>query len=213
MKKKIFICVAAVVMSMFFAALSLTGCDNPWLGAKPGSGGGGGGAGVYAVGETGPGGGIIFYYSEAGFTVTGLGTCHYLEAAPNNQATVTWSSGSFDNFVDVTGAAGTAIGTGKANTAAIVAALPGDTAANNAAKAAVAYTGGGKSDWFLPSIDELNAMYEAKIHLGITSGTFWSSSQSEDSGGAQTQNFGDGSQTNIGKDFVGGRNVRAIRAF
>ena len=43
----------------------------------------------YAVGDTGPGGGIIFYVSIAGFTVTGTGsfTAHYLEAAPVNIAT------------------------------------------------------------------------------------------------------------------------------
>jgi len=200
-------------------SILLTACDNPWLGAKPGSGGGG--AGVYAVGETSPGGGIIFYYSEAGFTVTGLGTCHYLEAAPANQNQligVTWSSGSFNNFVDVTGAAGTAIGTGKANTAAIVAALPDDTAANNAAKAAVAYTGGGKSDWFLPSKDELNAMYEAKTHLGISSGGFWSSSQqSDNSGGAWVLYFANdgGYQLPTIKHIYTGMDVdvRAVRAF
>jgi hypothetical protein len=36
---------------------------------------------VSPVGTSGPGGGIIFYYSAAGFTSNGA-TCHYLEAAP-----------------------------------------------------------------------------------------------------------------------------------
>ena len=101
------------------------------------NGGGTGGncnASCHAIGATGPGGGKIIYHNHSGFIVTGsFIIAYYLEAAPVNQATnVTWSSTN----VDVTGATGTAIGTGKANTAAIIAAHPGDTVSNNAARAA-----------------------------------------------------------------------------
>jgi len=161
----------------------------------------------YAIGDVGPGGGKIIYISASGFNVTGLGICHYLEATPTNQAiSVTWSSTS----VDVTGATGTAIGTGKVNTAEIIAAHQDDTASNNAAKAAVAYTDGGKNDWFLPSKDELNEMYKAKTHLGISSGHFWSSSQ-DDNGFVWDQNITNGVQDYYLKN--NGFNVRAIRAF
>jgi hypothetical protein len=57
--------------------------------------------------------------------------------------------------VDIVGATGTAIGTGPANTAAILAACPSTT---NAAGVVDAYTKNGFSDWFLPSKDELNAL-------------------------------------------------------
>jgi len=162
----------------------------------------------YAIGDTGPGGGKIIYVSASGFNVAGLGTCHYLEAAPENQArNVTWSS----TKVDVTGATGTAIGTGKANTAAIIAAHSGDTTSNNAAKACADYTGGGKSDWFLPSKDELNEMYKARSHLNNSSNRFWSSSQI-DYDNAWYQLFSTGAQTKNIKDF-NLNYVRAIRAF
>jgi hypothetical protein len=39
----------------------------------------------YSVGDTGPGGGIIFYVDSAGFTSNGV-TCHYLEVAPSDLA-------------------------------------------------------------------------------------------------------------------------------
>jgi len=154
---------------------------------------------TYAIGGTGPGGGIVFY--DKGSVSDGW---RYLEAAPTNQATsVAWSS----TDVDVTGT-GTAIGTGKANTAAIIAAFSSDTASNNAAKVAVAYSGGGKNDWFFPSKDELNEMYKAKTHLGISSGWFWSSSQYNFIY-AWFQDFNYGSQD---VDYRS-NNVRAVRAF
>jgi len=162
----------------------------------------------YAIGETGPGDGIVFYYSEAGFTVAGLGTCHYLEATPVNQATsITWAN----QYYNVPKEAG--IGKGKANTANIITWHSYDTTSNNAAMAAVAYSGGGKNDWFLPSLDELNAMYEAKTHLGISSGIFWSS-ESYGPNSALTQDFESGVQHMLVKLGYGGyANVRAIRAF
>jgi len=46
------------------------------------------------VGDTGPGGGIVFYVASTAFTATGTTcntNCHYLEAAPN-----TWNGGSTD---------------------------------------------------------------------------------------------------------------------
>ena len=165
------------------------------------------------IGDTGLAGGKIIYVNPLGFTVTGLGTCYYLEAALTNQAeNVRWSSTN----LDVTGATGTAIGTGKANTAAIVAAHSGDTESNNAAKAIVAYDGGGKNDWFLPSKDELNEMYKARTHLGISSGWFWSSSQrNKDTAWEQsfTTSGGQGNDDKSNYIFYNYKNVRAIRAF
>jgi len=196
--------VLAIIALSAVIGFTFVACDD----------GGGCDASCLAIGTTGDGGGIIIYHNHAGFTVTGADsfTAYYLEAAPTNQVTnIKWSNTN----VDVTGATGTAIGTGKGNTAAIIAAHSGDTASNNAAKAAVAYTGGGKNDWFLPSKDELNEMYKARTHLGVSSGWFWSSSQFVSST-AWVQDLFNGIQPADSKDIDGkgyATSVRAIRAF
>jgi len=198
--------IIAIVAIIGFGFTACGGDDNT-------GGGSACNAECLAIGAVGEGGGIIIYHKHSGFTVTGAGsfTAYYLEAAQTDQATsVTWSSGEISNFLDVTGATGTAIGTGKANTAAIIAAHSGDTASNNAAKAAVGCTDGGKNDWFLPSRDELNEMYKARKHLGISSGHFWSSSQRSDSV-AWSKNFASDGQFYGIKSFD--RLVRAVRAF
>jgi len=158
----------------------------------------------YIIGDTGPGGGIVFYRNPNGFTITETGeTANYLEAAPVNQGTnLAWAS---SRYIAVQ-IAGTGVGTGRANTNAILAVdvnAPAASACKN-------YNGGGKSDWFLPSRDELNAMYKAKNHLGISSGYFWSSSQYH-TDNAWGQYFGSGGQGNFDKGFD--YYVRAVRAF
>jgi len=74
----------------------------------------------------------------------------------------------------------------------------GDTGPNN------------KDDWFLPSKDELNEMFKARKHLGISTGDFWSSSQERDSS-AWGQSFMNGNQWQNGKNET--RYFRPIRAF
>ena len=117
----------------------------------------------YVVGDRGPGGGIVFYVS-AGFTSLGSTcntTCKYLEAAPTSgtngwtDATYAWSG----NVNVAIGTSGTAIGTGYANTLAIVQQADGGTAADKAGTKSRAYGGPNNlTDWFLPSKDELNQM-------------------------------------------------------
>lgn len=159
------------------------------------------------IGKMGPGGGVIFYASQSGFEVTGTDsfTAYYLEAAPANMATtLAWASSGFTS-IDIAGTA-TAIGTGKENTRLILA-----TDANApAAKACNEYSNGGKSDWFLPSKDELIEMYKAKTHLGILSGTFLSSTQ-HSINIAHGWSLGTGYDTTIDKSY--NMDVRAVRAF
>jgi hypothetical protein len=106
------------------------------------------------VGATGPGGGLIFLNDR--------GICY--EMAPN-----TWSGSVSDPSLtwcneatsDITGAVGTAIGTGSANSIAVDAGCT-----SGAAQAAADLVLGGKDDWFLPSKDELNAMCDYSRYLG-----------------------------------------------
>ena len=107
-----------------------------------------------SVGSTGPGGGVIFFVD-----LTQPEGQRYLEIACEG-----WNNscdGSNDPEVEwgcsgvISGATGSAIGTGPANTAAILAACSSTT---NAAGVVDAYSKNGYSDWFLPSIDELNAL-------------------------------------------------------
>ncbi len=162
---------------------------------------------VYSVGDTGPAGGKIFY-ENANYVTDGW---RYLEAAPSDLS-VTYKWG--DTATSVT--TGTAIGTGKSNTAAIVEALDGAGFTEDyAAKACADYSSGGKDDWFLPSKDELNELYKQKNTVGVASNIYWSSSEytsSEYSASyARGQNFSNGNQSGSYKDT--GRHVRAVRAF
>jgi hypothetical protein len=81
----------------------------------------------------------------------------------NSGSKIRWSNGSTIN----TGATETAIGSGLANTDAIILAQ-GATETSCAAGIARAYTGGGFNDWFLPSKDELNQMV---VHRAIINST------------------------------------------
>ena len=167
---------------------------------------GGGAAGTCVLGATGPGGGIVFYVNESNAT-----GARYLEAAPN-----TWSGGGTDPGIAwcsntstfIAGTFGTAIGTGKANTDLMVAVGACTTGAANSVRA---YTGGGVS-WFLPSKDELNALYtQTAVVGGFAAGSYWSSSQGGDAFVAWNQNFVDGFQSDVTKAST--LHVRPVRAF
>ena len=73
-----------------------------------------------------------------------------------------WSNG--DN--SAVGITKSSIGSGMSNTNAIIASH-GETATSYAAGLARAYTGGGYTDWYLPSKDELNQIYLNMSRLAI----------------------------------------------
>ena len=100
---------------------------------------------------------------------------HGLIAAPSDQSDgIQWDNDTFPN-ARVTGATGTAIGNGQANTTAIVKAQgPG----SYAAKLCDDLVLGGYSDWYLPSKDELNQLYlNETIVGGFAYDGYWSSSE------------------------------------
>ena len=136
---------------------------------------------IYHIGDKGPAGGIVFYLNNS----SGL---HGLEAAPadlNNGALYTWGCWGWDNNKNdwawtPVGTTSTAIGTGATNTASVIAACGsggglGNSSpvaygiigsAVNAASAAEAYTLNGFTDWYLPSKDELNILYQQHSVVG-----------------------------------------------
>jgi hypothetical protein len=161
---------------------------------------------TYALGDTGPAGGFVFY-------VTGDGL-HGLEAAPediggNATATsVAW--GCYGTLLSGMNELG--VGSGAHNTSQRD--LCSD--ASTAAKAAAAYEFNGYTDWFLPSKAELDLMYHKLADTdgnpgGFASSSYWSSSQ-DSINNAWLQNFDDGYQVGFySKDNA--LRVRAVRAF
>jgi hypothetical protein len=125
----------------------------------------------YVIGDTGPAGGLIFY--DKGSVSNGW---RYLEAAPCDlTASIQWNNGS-----SIAVSTLTAIGSGKSNTANIIAAQGLGSMWYAASLCSSGYGGGGKNDWFLPSYDELSAMYTSLASRGLgafATGTYWSSTQ------------------------------------
>jgi len=96
-----------------------------------------------------------------------------LVCAPYDQSdSIVWWNGS--NIT--TGAYGTKVLTGQANTTAIVSA---QGIGSYAAKLCDDLVLNGHSDWFLPSYDELDLMYENlyKNNIGSLDGWYWTSSE------------------------------------
>jgi hypothetical protein len=153
-------------------------------------------------------GGTIAYILQSGDPGYDANTPHGLVAATVvDQGTgIRWYNGSFTT----TGVTGTAIGTGLSNTNAIIASQ-GGTATSYAAGLARAYAGGGYTDWYLPSKDELNKLYLNRIAIGGFANVIYWSSTEIDGYYAWVQYFGDGAQTSDGKNFRS--YVRAVRAF
>ena len=153
-------------------------------------------------------GGIVFYIDESG--EHGLVSDTVDLASPGDAADFThqWST-----VYEDTGARGDGIGAGAMNTLLIVSAQRGDT--DSAARLCADLVRGGYGDWYLPSKEELNLMYNnLKVAgLGGFSSTFyyWSSTE-VDSSDAWLQSFANGLQEDgLVKDSA--VRVRAVRAF
>ena len=172
----------------------------------------------YELGETGPGGGRVFYYSSGGFNEVGAPcspVCHYLEWAPN-----TWNGGVADpqmlgnpDNTNSSGATGTALGTGLSNTnAQLTDSTP--YLADNAGPAFTArpYLGSALTDWFLPSKDELSLMYNSAElgNGGFRSDFYFSSTEASDTN-VWYVSFISGNPLSDNKG--GYASVRPIRAF
>ena len=197
----------------------------------------------YACGDIGQSGvGTVFYASSTAFPcgANSASSCNYLEVAPNlwnpdsqiscKAATggtscggtvqttsdfsstgngFPWCLGSKGGSYSINGADATGVGAGFANTTAMLpVCYPGD--AGNVARS---YTGGGLTDWSLPSKNELNALYTYSGRAGVggfNSGGYWSSTQYKGNY-AWYESFYQGNQDYYEKYRTLG--VRPVRAF
>lgn len=169
----------------------------------------------YKVGDEGEGGGIVFYVSQEGFVVYGgMGgekICHYLEMSKSTLGVSNWApSKDYINTLKE-------IGYGKSNTYKILNYYKnsGLSEENCAAYRCSIYSTEKTvaGEWFLPSKDELNEMYNTMSRTVVSDATdnwFWSSSANGNNY-AWAQRFSDGYQD----DYIeyGTNSVRAVRAF
>lgn len=187
--------------------------------------------GKCAVGNVGPGGGVVFYTQVP----TAAAPWRYMEVAPSGwggrveDSGVVWCSEQrsyvkdFETGSNSTTNTATPIGSGFTNTKMML-----GTCTYGAANVATSYHGGGYSDWYLPSKDELNQLCKyvrglpwtsnATVCAGGTGPTlgfstfpYWSSSEA-DTNKAFVQLLNSGTQ---GMDFksADSSRVRPVRAF
>jgi hypothetical protein len=115
-------------------------------------------------------GGIIAYVFKPGDPGYDANVPHGLIAAPNDQIDSKWGC-----YGILSGANGINIGTGPLNTLTI---LNNCTELDIAAKICNDLVINGYSDWYLPSIDELNKLFINKQSIGgFTNGRYWSSTE------------------------------------
>ena len=169
---------------------------------------------TYSVGDFAQGG-IVFWVDETGQ--------HGLVCAKEDQSIgVRWYAGTYG----VTRATGDGPFSGELNTSIIISSQVsiGDDGADYAAQICndLQITESGKTygDWYLPSKEELNLMYQNKATIDATAGAnggssfasayYWSSTETSN-GYAWGQYFDSGTQLSYRKDYTG--YVRAIRAF
>ena len=150
-------------------------------------------------------GGTIAYILQAGDIGYDANVPHGLIAAPSDQSTgAEW--GCYGT--EISGADGTAMGTGAQNTLDI---MNGCSEAGIAARLCGDLVLGGYSDWYLPSRDELNKLYLNRVAIGGFAVNFYWSSTDSDNYGAWYFYFTNGSAGigyKVSTDYV-----RAVRAF
>ena len=139
------------------------------------------------------GGGVIFYLD---------GTGHHGLIAPTTEYSAPWGCIGFSIPTSVS------LGKGGLNTAGI---LAGCNEKTIAAKMCTNLVINGKSDWFLPSKEELRMLYLKKDFVGdLGNENYWSSSQ-YDANQAYSINFADGTVNTSQKNAI--LWFRGVRAF
>ena len=159
-----------------------------------------GGGTTYTIGQAALGG-IIAYINGGGST----GTSGLVASVSDISTSAEWGCIG----TALSGADGTAIGTGNQNTIDIMA---GCATAGIAARICGDLTQSGYSDWYLPSKDELNALYTNKAYIGgFADYAYWSSSEYHIASAAYYTDFTNGYSDALPKNSP--LYVRAVRSF
>jgi hypothetical protein len=145
---------------------------------------------TYKIGDTGPGGGIIFFvdYHDVYPDFKYLEASNFDECFDGEEFDVLWTSdpdSQSDVHFPTAGDSAWRVGSGTENTAAMLETITvddnplyyiGDT--SGAAAFADNFICGGKTDWFLGSLGEMKLLLEASLEVNIentTEMTFWTS--------------------------------------
>jgi hypothetical protein len=143
--------------------------------------------GECVVGDTGPGGGKVFYVSVGGFAcgITRSSTCHYMEIAPTNWSggpdpQRPWAQSTPVNYTTTAITLSAIIGYGALNTKAIIDqgnSNPDTSAAARAAAYSPVVNGSTINDWFLPSENEWAQVWSQRTVIGFSpsGANYWSS--------------------------------------
>jgi hypothetical protein len=153
----------------------------------------------YAAGDAVGGG--LFVFEDGGYA--------YISAAADQSTNAPWGC---QGTLILEGASPEAIGQGLINTATIVAGCP---TSGISARLCDELILNGYSDWFLPSLDELTAMFDELQQNGLgnfANHTYWSSTQ-QSATQAYTIDMNNGNQGTHAKGNTSNRYTRAMRRF
>jgi uncharacterized repeat protein (TIGR02543 family) len=162
------------------------------------------------IGGIGPAGGYVFY-DNLSYTTDSTGVSYrYMECAKTDQsAGIRWDNGSSTSISSLGLSGG--IGYGRGNTTAIIAVM---STGNYAAQACASLSVNGHNDWYLPSIGELDAMYNNLYVTGLggfSSFSYWSSSKYYLDGVVECKNFANGNDGRTSPSST--LYTRAVRTF
>jgi hypothetical protein len=160
---------------------------------------------TYTIGQTALGGKIA-YILQSGDTGYDMNIQHGLVVSPVDLATgAAWGC----QGTTISGADGTSIGTGNQNTIDIISEC---SSSGIAAKLCSDLSYGGRSDWYLPSVDELHTLFFNQNTIGgFSAVNYWSSTESS-SDTALAIYFPNGFQGSGNKNDTQ-IYVRAVRSF